>query len=58
VGARKNLERWLRLPKALDYHGLRRVLSRWDNYAGLVYVHLLLDRLGEAGNLKETSPES
>ena len=56
VGARNNLQRWLRLTKPLDYHGVRRALSRWGDYAGLVYFHLLLDRLGEAGNLNETSP--
>ena len=57
VGARNNLQRWLRLTKPLDYQAVRRVLSRWDDYAGLVYFHLLLDRLGEAGYLGETSPE-
>jgi DNA-3-methyladenine glycosylase II len=51
VGARNNLRRWLRLPRPLDYVGVRRVLSRWDEYAGLVYFHLLLDRLTEAGHL-------
>ena len=53
VGARNNLRRWLRLTKPLDYQGVRRVLSRWDGYAGLVYFHLLLDRLAEAGHLGE-----
>lgn len=51
VGARNNLQRWLRLTKPLDYQGVRRILSRWDGYAGLVYFHLLLDRLAEAGYL-------
>ena len=51
VGARNNLRRWTRLPQPLDYVGVRRVLSRWDGYAGLVYFHLLLDRLAEAGHL-------
>jgi DNA-3-methyladenine glycosylase II len=51
VGARNNLQRWLRLTKPLDYQGVGRVLSRWDGYAGLVYFHLLLDRLAEAGHL-------
>lgn len=51
VGARNNLRRWLRLTRPLDYEGVRRVLSRWDGYAGLVYFHLLLDRLAEAGHL-------
>ena len=54
VGARNNLQRWLRLTKPLDYQGVRRILSRWDDYAGLVYFHLLLDRLVEAGILSET----
>jgi DNA-3-methyladenine glycosylase II len=57
VGARNNLQRWLRLAKPLDYVGVRRVLSRWDGYAGLIYFHLLLDRLGKAGNFGETSPQ-
>jgi DNA-3-methyladenine glycosylase II len=51
VGARNNLRRWMRLPRPLDYVGVRRLLSRWDGYAGLVYFHLLLDRLAEAGHL-------
>jgi DNA-3-methyladenine glycosylase II len=55
VGARNNLQRWLRLAKPLDYEGVRRILSRWDGYAGLVYFHLLLDRLGGAGYLSETN---
>jgi len=57
VGARNNLRRWLRLRKTLDYEGVRRVLGRWDGYAGFVYFHLLLDRLAEAGYLGDTSPQ-
>jgi DNA-3-methyladenine glycosylase II len=53
VGARNNLRRWLRLAKPLDYEGVRRALSRWGDYPGLVYYHLLLDRLAEAGYLGE-----
>lgn len=51
VGARKNLERWLGIPDALDYAGVRGALARWKEYGGLVYFHLLLDRLREAGVL-------
>jgi DNA-3-methyladenine glycosylase II len=58
VGARNNLQRWLRLAKPLDYEGVRRVLSGWDRYAGLVYFHLLLDRLAEAGHLGESRFEA
>ncbi len=57
VGARNHIQRWLRLAKPPDYQAVRRVLSRWDDYTGLVYFHLLLDRLGETGYLGETSPE-
>lgn len=57
VGARNNLQRWLHLTRPLDYLGVRRTLSRWDGHAGLVYFHLLLDRLREAGNLGEQSPQ-
>lgn len=53
VGARNNLQHWLQRAKPLDYEGVRRVLSRWDRYAGLIYFHLLLDRLGQAGHLGE-----
>jgi DNA-3-methyladenine glycosylase II len=53
VGARKNLQRWLQLATPLDYQGVQRVLSPWHRYAGLVYFHLLLDRLAEAGYINE-----
>jgi DNA-3-methyladenine glycosylase II len=51
VGARKNLQRWLNLVKPLDYAAVHRALERWRPYGGLVYFHLLLDRLAEAGFL-------
>jgi DNA-3-methyladenine glycosylase II len=53
VGARNNLQRLLRLANPLDYEEVRHVLSRWDGYAGLVYFHLLLDRLATAGDVDE-----
>jgi DNA-3-methyladenine glycosylase II len=52
VGARNNLQRWLHVNRQLDYEGVRRVLADWNGYAGLVYFHLLLDRLEESGHLK------
>lgn len=51
VGARNNLERWLHLAR-LDYAGIGRALARWRPYQGLVYFHLLLDRIAEAGQLQ------
>ncbi len=48
VGAHNNLTRWLKLREPLDYRRVRRVLSRWNSYGGLIYFHLLLDRLATA----------
>jgi DNA-3-methyladenine glycosylase II len=35
--------------KPLDYEGVHRALIQWEPYAGLIYFHLLPDRLAEAG---------
>ncbi len=53
VGARKNLQRWLHLAGPLDYEGVRRTLAHWHRFGGLVYFHLLLDRLETVGYLGE-----
>ena len=52
VGARNNLKRWLKLRAPLDYARVSRVLKTRNRYAGLLYFHLLLDRLDEAGYLR------
>ncbi len=49
AGARNGIRRWLRLRNAPDYERVRRTLAKWRPYAGLVYFHLLLARLDEAG---------
>jgi DNA-3-methyladenine glycosylase II len=51
VGAQKRLARWLGRSRSLDYAGVRRAVDRWQPYAGLVYFHLLLDGLAQAGVL-------
>ena len=48
VGARNNLERWLHLRKKLDYERVQRVLHKWKDYGGLIFLHLLLKSLDEA----------
>ena len=58
VGARNNLQRWLRLADPLDYEAVRRTLARWHPYGGLIYFHLLLDRIEEAGHLPEDRQEA
>jgi DNA-3-methyladenine glycosylase II len=52
IGARNNLEQWMRLRKPLDYDRVAHVLRRWKPFGGLVYFHLLLDRLAKAGYLQ------
>jgi DNA-3-methyladenine glycosylase II len=51
VGARNTLQKWLGLRKALDYDGVRRLIVKWEPYAGLIYFHMLLYRLNETGYL-------
>ncbi len=50
-GALNGLRRWLALRTKLDPERARRILSRWQPYAGLIYFHLLLDRLDREGRL-------
>jgi DNA-3-methyladenine glycosylase II len=52
VAARKNIARWLGLAHPLDYAGVQRAVSGWRPYAGLVYFHLLLERLAARGDLE------
>jgi len=59
VGAQKRLARWLGHSRPLDYAGVHRVVERWQPYAGLVYFHLLLDGLSQAGALESRAePDS
>ena len=51
VGARKRLQAWLALPEPLDYQAIGRLLARWRPFGGLIYLHLLLSGLAEAGDL-------
>jgi DNA-3-methyladenine glycosylase II len=52
VGARNNLSRWLGRTDIVDYESVSRALSRWKPYGGLIYFHLLLDRLADKGHVK------
>jgi DNA-3-methyladenine glycosylase II len=58
VGARNNLQRWLHLADPLDYAAVGRTLIDWQPYGGLIYFHLLLDRLAEAGYLQAAEPQT
>jgi DNA-3-methyladenine glycosylase II len=56
IGARNNLGRWMRLRKPLDYDRVAHLMRRWKPYEGLVYFHLLLDRLEQSGYLQAATP--
>ena len=49
MGARRNLQNWLKLKEPMSYEDVRRILSRWEPYSGFLYFHLLLDRLMRDG---------
>jgi DNA-3-methyladenine glycosylase II len=51
VGVRNRLQDWMKVARPLDYEGVQRLLSRWKPYGGLIYFHLLLKGLREAGQL-------
>lgn len=50
-GARNGLARWLRLRKPLDSARTQRLVMRWHPCGGLVYFHMLMKGLDEAGYL-------
>lgn len=49
VGARNNLQRLFHLPNKPDYAKITELTSRWHPYEGLVYFHLLLEKLRRKG---------
>jgi len=53
VGAQKSLARWLGRAAPFDYAGVSRAVEGWRPYAGMVYFHLLLDGLSQAGEVIE-----
>jgi DNA-3-methyladenine glycosylase II len=58
VGVRNRLQDWMEVGRPLDYEGVRRLLNRWNPYGGLIYFHLLLKGLKEAGHLSNAEKES
>lgn len=45
VGAQKNLQQLLNLSKRPDYDEIKILTRKWQPYSGLVYFHLLLEKL-------------
>lgn len=54
VGAQNRLGRLLGTGSRLDRDGVQELMDRWDPWAGLVYFHLLLDGLADAGYVEPT----
>ena len=52
VGARNRLAKWQHRKEPLDYAAVARLTRRWQPYAGIVYFHMLLEGLSEAGELR------
>ena len=52
IGARNNLHRRFGLSASAGYEEVQQYSRRWSPYGGLVYFHLLLDALANAGNLR------
>ena len=46
------------LADPLDYEAVGRTLIDWQPFGGLIYFHLLLDRLAEAGYLQTAEPQT
>ena len=49
VGAQRHLARWLNLTGQPGYAEAQAALQRWCDHAGLIYLHLLLQRLHDSG---------
>ena len=45
IGAQNNLKRIFLLDNKPTYEGIKKLTSRWHPYEGLVYFHLLLEKL-------------
>jgi DNA-3-methyladenine glycosylase II len=54
IGAHNKLRRLFDLDTDLDYDAVKRLVSRWHPYAGVVYFHLLLDSLSQTGVVEPT----
>jgi len=55
VGTRNNLQRLVSVDTDLDDEAVGRSVAPWASYSGLIYFHLLLDRLDETGLLPRPS---
>ena len=52
VGARNNLAKWMGATEKLNYESVAQLLERWRSVKGLIYLHLLLDKLAATGHIQ------
>jgi DNA-3-methyladenine glycosylase II len=51
VGGRNKLFEWLGAGDAPTYDGVGRMLERWHPYGGLIYLHLIVNAVADAGHV-------
>jgi DNA-3-methyladenine glycosylase II len=51
VGGRNKLFEWLGMTDAPTYDGVSRMLERWHPYGGLIYLHLIVNAVADAGHV-------
>ena len=51
VGGRNKLFEWLGMSDAPTYDGVGRMLERWHPYGGLIYLHLIVNAVADAGHV-------
>src|SRR5208282_1130021 len=54
VGGRNKLFEWLEVEGEPSYDGVRRALQRWHPYAGLIYLHLIVNGLADDGHFAQS----
>lgn len=57
VGARAKLRHWLDLAEPLDYESVRHSIHPWRAYGGLIYLHLVLKGIADAGSFNVREDE-
>ncbi len=55
VGGRNKLFEWLGEDGEPTYDGVRRMLERWHRYAGLIYLHLIVNGIADDGYFAQSA---
>ncbi len=57
VGGRNKLFEWLGLRGEPTYDGVGKMLERWHPYGGLIYLHLIVNSVADAGHFARSVAE-